>query len=95
MSKYSVASSAGDQIVAKKKSELFKRIKCSTLNKLINEQPSQPESIYGLVDENKEDIKEDIKDEASEYSVQTGISQQTGISAITVATQDLGLNVSI
>jgi hypothetical protein len=46
------------------------------------------------VDENKEDTKEDFKDEASEYSVQTGISQQTGISAITVATQDLGLNVS-
>ena len=45
-----------------------------------------------MVDETKEESKEEIKDDKSEYSVQTGISQQSGISAITVATQDLGLN---
>lgn len=77
-----------DKIISKKKGELFKRIKCSTLNKLLNQQPQDPESIYGLVGSNKEESKEEIKDTQSEYS----ISQQSGVSAITVATQDLGLN---
>jgi len=45
-----------------------------------------------LVDETKEESKEEIKDDKSEFSVQTGISQQSRLSAITVATQDLGLN---
>ncbi len=53
--------------------------------------PKQPESIYGILDEKKEeDDKEEIKDNASEYS---GVSQMTSMSSITVATQDLGLNV--
>ena len=47
---------------------------------------------YHLVDDTKEESNEEIKDDKSEYSIQTGISQQSGISAITVATQDLGLN---
>lgn len=37
----------GDQLVAKKKSEKFKRIKCSTLAKLLQEQTYE-ESVYKL-----------------------------------------------
>jgi len=39
--------STGDQLVAKKKSEKFKRIKCSTLAKLLQEQ-TYDESVYNL-----------------------------------------------
>jgi hypothetical protein len=44
----------GDQYVAKKRAELFKRIKASTVVKLIEEN-NTTESIYNLADENKED----------------------------------------
>ena len=37
----------GDKLVAKKKNEKFKRIKCSTLAKMLQEPPSE-ESIFNL-----------------------------------------------
>jgi hypothetical protein len=37
----------GDQLVAKRKSEKFKRIKCSTLAKLLQEN-NNDESVYNL-----------------------------------------------
>lgn len=40
----------GDQLVAKRKGEKFKRIKCSTLAKLLQENISD-ESVYALADQ--------------------------------------------
>jgi hypothetical protein len=50
-----LANSIGDQLVAKRKSEKFRRIKCSTLGKLLTEQ-NFDESIYKL-NEGEEESK--------------------------------------
>ena len=81
--------SLGDQLVAKRKGEKFKRIKCSTLGKLLQEQTFE-ESIYKLGgdEENKEPSVVQAQDTESIYSHQTGVSQA---SAVTYATDMLGI----
>ena len=85
--------------MAKRKNEKFKRIKCSTLAKMLQEN-NYEESIYNINNadsatmvngENMEPCNEESKmpDETeSIYSVQTGVTQ---VSAVTYATDQLGI----
>eukprot|EP00347_Sterkiella_histriomuscorum_P023420 403334708 len=90
-----------DQLVAKKKNEKFKRIKCSTLAKLLQEQNydesvynlgNQQESIYNM--DQRSQVQSSVgnqrdDDTQSVYTQQTGVSQ---VSAVTYATEMLGIN---
>ena len=78
-----------DQLISKRKSEMFKRVKGSTIIKLINiAQSNQTESIYNLGNEpQNEDIKDDNK---SVTSQQTNKSNMTNVTAVTYATEMLG-----
>lgn len=80
--------------MAKRKNENFRRIKCSTLAKLLQEQEFD-ESIYNL--NQGDDLKTQDGhsvvnghhgDTVSQYSVQTGVTQ---VSAVTYATEQLGI----
>ena len=74
---------SGDKLVTKRKDEKFKRIKCSTLAKLLAELNPTKESIYSLGD--GEEGKVAIIDDAeSVHSVQT---MKTGVSAVTYNTE--------
>ena len=79
-----------DKLVAKRKFENFKRVKGSTMEKLLREQTSiNSESIYALGggDGDGEEAK-DIPDQESVYSLATNISQ---VSAVTYNTEQLGI----
>ena len=84
-----------DQLISKRKSELFKRVKGSTIIKLIKSaKEKQTESIYNLGNgdpnmnpQNTEDQKEDNKSVASQ---QTNKSNITNVTAVTYATEMLG-----
>ena len=82
-----------DQLISKRKSELFKRVKGSTIIKLIKAaQANQTESIYNLGSgepnmNNQEDQKEDNQ---SVVSHQTAKSNITNVTAVTYATDMLG-----
>ena len=79
-----------DQLVAKRKNEKFRRIKCSTLAKLLTEQNFE-ESVYKLnegEEESKAPSMAQAQDAESIYSVQTGVTQA---SAVTYATEQLGI----
>ena len=77
-----------DQLVAKRKFENFKRIKGSTLEKLLNEQSAlTAESIYDLGGENP-DEETKLPDAESVYSMATNASQ---LSAVTYTTEQLGI----
>lgn len=83
-----------DQLISKRKSEMFKRVKGSTIIKLLKiSQESNGESIYNVgegaqvTDSQPGNIKEDDKSVASE---QTNKSNITGITAVTYATEMLG-----
>ncbi|EAS01972.2 rhodanese-like domain protein (macronuclear) [Tetrahymena thermophila SB210] len=79
-----------DQAVAKRKNELFKRIKTSTLSNLLK-QDRNFESIYQLGEENK-DQQQYVHDNMSLVSNPISInSQATYISAVTYATENLGI----
>lgn len=92
-----------DQYISKRKGELFKRIKPSTIIKLLEENHNT-ESIYNLADENNnndllpEKERENIRldENKSVYSHQTGLtnltqaSAKTTITAVTYATEMLG-----
>jgi hypothetical protein len=92
-----------DKFVTKRKGELFKRLKPSTLVKLIDKNPNT-ESIYNLADEcemlnnlNMNNYDNDAKSNAggtSVYSVKTSNTQQTTtktvVTAITYVTEMLG-----
>lgn len=84
-----------DQYVSKRKSELFKRIKSSTVVKLIDEN-NNSESIYNLAEENnvEESVNSTIKENQSVYSYKTDASVKTTVTAITFATEMLGNLVS-
>ena len=55
-----------DQFISKRKGELFKRIKPSTIIKLLDENHNS-ESIYNLADENNNLVKISSKQEISKY----------------------------
>lgn len=78
-----------DQLVAKRKFENFKRIKASTLERLLGEQSSlTAESIYNLGGENGEEEYKNMPDAESVYSLATNASQ---LSAVTYTTEQLGI----
>lgn len=76
-----------NQSVAKRKGELFKRMKPSTVGRLLEENPHQ-ESIYRLGRDDEEEQKVPVSDTASVYS-----QAQSTTSAVTLATEQLGLTV--
>ena len=84
-----------DQLISKRKSEMFKRLKGSTIIKLLKTaQENQTESIYNLgngVEEPKPPIGEEQKDDnKSVISQQTAKSNITNVTAVTYATEMLG-----
>ena len=84
-----------DQLISKRKSELFKRVKGSTIIKLIKSaKESQTESIYNLgsgdQNINNQNIEEQKDDNKSVVSQQTNKSNITNVTAVTYATEMLG-----
>jgi centrosomal protein CEP41 len=78
-----------DQLVSKRKSELFKRLKGHTIIKLLKStQENQVESIYNIG--NEEMIQNNNNDNQSVYSQNTNKSNVTGVTAVTYATEMLG-----
>ncbi|CAG9327215.1 CEP41_2 [Blepharisma stoltei] len=77
-----------NQTVAKRRGELFRRIRCGTLAKLI-EESSTKESIYDLARDGEE-VKE-IEDTASIYSMAVS-EAPSAYSVVTVNTEALGVN---
>ena len=78
-----------DQLVSKRKSELFKRLKGHTIIKLLKStQENQIESIYNIG--NEEMIQNNNNDNQSVYSQNTNKSNITGVTAVTYATEMLG-----
>ncbi|CAD8099885.1 unnamed protein product [Paramecium sonneborni] len=77
--------------VAKKRSELFKRIKCSTVFNYINENTEQ-ETIYKLADQQQQELDQLQQfDTQSQYSQKTRFTEVSQVSAITYATEQLGI----
>ena len=76
-------------MVTKRKDEKFKRVKPSTLAKLLSEKNYSSESIYNL-QEGGEEVKEHMGHDIAEsvYSVNT---MATGVSAVTYNTEQLGI----
>lgn len=96
-----------DQYVSKRKNELFKRIKASTVVKLLEEN-NNSESIYNLAEESKEEniynmndnitTKSVVQENESVYSYKTDKTDKTTkttVTAITYATEMLGNLVKI
>jgi len=83
-----------DQLISKRKSEMFKRVKGSTIIKLIKAaQANQTESIYNLGsggDPNANQPEEPKDDNKSVASQQTAKSNITNVTAVTYATEMLG-----
>jgi hypothetical protein len=86
-----------DQYISKRKGELFKRIKPSTIIKLLDENHNT-ESIYNLADDNNniDQLVSKQGDERSVCSHQTALTNssqataKTTITAVTYATEMLG-----
>ena len=84
-----------DQLISKRKSEMFKRLKGSTIIKLLKStQEKQTESIYNLgngVEQTSPPLGEEQKDDnKSVISQQTAKSNISNITAVTYATDMLG-----
>ncbi len=80
-----------DQLVSKRKSELFKRLKGSTIIKLLKStQENQIESIYNLGNEDNNQLNNNNNDNQSVFSQNTNKSNITGVTAVTYATEMLG-----
>lgn len=80
-----------DKVIAKKRKEVFRRIKGSTLAKLLSEQSFAQESVYSLGDSPaKEETPSPAADTESVYSYQSATS---AVSAVTYATEQLGITV--
>jgi centrosomal protein CEP41 len=78
-----------DQLVAKRKFENFKRIKGTTLEKLLSEQTAiSAESIYQMGGDNPDEETKTLPDAESVYSMATNASQ---LSAVTYTTEQLGI----
>lgn len=82
---------ASDQLVSKRKNELFKRVKSSTIVKLLNQNP-QTESIYNMVGETDQQKNEDNegKSVVSSMTAKSNMTHQTNVTAVTYATEMLG-----
>lgn len=78
-----------DQLVSKRKSEMFKRIKSSTIIKLLN-QNTQTESIYNLGNEVENMPIDDSHSVVSSKTANTAMSHKTTVTAVTYATEMLG-----
>ena len=84
-----------DQLISKRKSELFKRVKGSTIIKLMKAaKENQTESIYNLGNNeqniNNQNAEEQKDDNKSVVSNQTNKSNITNVTAVTYATEMLG-----
>ena len=84
-----------DQLISKRKSELFKRLKGSTIIKLLKSaKEKQTESIYNLgngdPNMNNQNVEEQKDDNKSVISQQTNKSNITNVTAVTYATEMLG-----
>ena len=78
-----------DQLVSKRKSEMFKRIKSHTILKLLN-QNTQTESIYNLGNDNENLPIDDNHSVVSSKTANTAMSHKTTVTAVTYATEMLG-----
>ena len=85
-----------DQFLSKRKNELFKRLKGSTILKLLGEN-NNTESIYNLAGEQEEinfpndNISITARQETnSVYSYKTDITAKSSVTAVTYATEMLG-----
>ena len=86
-----------DQFITKRRNELFKRIKNTTIIKLIEEN-NNTESIYNLAEDNNHEDISNLKaeEDKSVYSHQTGLTNltqatvKTTVTAVTYATEMLG-----
>ena len=82
-----------DQLIAKRKNEMFKRVKGSTIIKLIKaSEAKQTESIYNLGsgEQNNNQTEDQKDDNQSVASQQTAKSNITNVTAVTYATEMLG-----
>ena len=82
-----------DQLIAKRKNEMFKRVKGSTIIKLIKaSEAKQTESIYNLGngEQNNNQTEDQKEDNQSVASQQTAKSNITNVTAVTYATEMLG-----
>ena len=82
-----------DQLIAKRKNEMFKRVKGSTIIKLIKaREANQTESIYNLGngEQNINQTEDQKDDNQSVASQQTAKSNITNVTAVTYATEMLG-----
>lgn len=85
-----------DHYLSKRKGELFRRLKGTTIIKLISENNNK-ESIYNLANENdemeypNENVSVTARQEdQSVYSYKTDVTTKTSVTAITYATEMLG-----
>jgi len=89
-----------DQFLSKRKTELFRRLKASTMIKLLSENKNK-ESIYNLANEYEDDIPNDNisvtarQESQSVYSYKTDVTAKSSVTAVTYATEMLGDLVNI
>jgi len=84
-----------DQKISKRKGELFRRIKPATLMNFLK-QETNGESIYNLVDKDKENVSaygdhDDSESVYSHFTSQTGYTEASKISSVTAATDNIVL----
>ena len=78
-----------DQLIAKRKGENFGRIKCTTLAKFLSEVHSE-ESVFGLMQQQSEDNKENWETKSTTSSVMS-VGAESVSSAVTCTTDMLGI----
>jgi centrosomal protein CEP41 len=79
---------ASDNLISKRKSELFKRLKGHTIIKLLKaQQQNQTESIYNVGAEEQNNLNDENKSNITDVTHKTGV---TGVTAVTYATDMLG-----
>ena len=80
----------GDKTIAKRRGEIFRRIKTKTLANLLREEKNT-ESVYNI---NAGDgYPDNMQDNQSIYSLQSHKTQITQVSAVTYNTEQLGVTV--
>lgn len=77
----------------KRKGELFRRIKPTTLAKLINDQCFSKESVFALAEGSGSPGKEEEAPQNDSESIYSYQSMASGVSAVTYATDQLGITV--
>ena len=79
---------ASDNLISKRKSELFKRLKGHTIIKLLKaQQQNQTESIYNVGAEDQNMLNDENKSNITDVTHKTGV---TNVTAVTYATDMLG-----